>query len=1045
MKKIAIILFLLSAVTQMAVAANVTVNFSGLQEGDKATLAIASGTYLASLPVSTNGTYVFANVPQGIHSVKAEATGYNVIEALTVIVSEDGSVMPAEPLKIPITKMSDDPSKWLFEWKEDGSPCGYTTTSNVNKPVEIEFLGKMIVPADVPSFGILENKYHIILANDGKEWTQEYAYRMVETLKTLPISYGSAKPAKFTLTGDHLAEDISVADLGEGYEVTISEDVFYYANPFLVNLDGIRGRLFSKRLHHAMTNFVTNFGQDSGRVNTILSNRFGCRVHNINYEELTHGITNEDAACFQQFKPSELVTIINMFEEMPEGFHKVPHLNCLIRRQDGHRHPLYPDAAAVSWPVENGYIEFMEKAFEGGNHQDFETLRLILHEKTHFLWAFVFSNEIKNDWIETGGWYPDPNAFDGWSTTKDVEFVTQYAHGHNPNEDMAESVAFYLKDPDKLRSRSIEKYEFIRDRIMHGVRYISSVPDHLSFEVLNLWPDYDYPGKIKRVTVTVDGEAEADKTLTMEIELNHIEGYEDGASGAITRLTSPVFFDKDGKLHSQIQDIRFYPVDGNPYILRGLCSLTKYQKMGHWTAGDIRTYDLQGNERYEGKNDCVVDVYINNPLEDVQPPVYEPGSLKYELSDIEVEGRHCQNLKVTFKTTDDIGIMSSFARLYAQPEEGSATRLMADEYGIYHPETQMAEINFTIPNFYPTGHYYLPFVEMYDYAKNLTEINFSESPLHQPVKKIHIQTTNPDNTHAEVDLNRISVYAEPTHPEAPNGETKVTINFYARDDISGLGETKYYFIDPQGIIHFGDYFYHRNHYTTFFDGDPTVWEHYQIIHILPQGSAPGRWGLAQLTVSDKAANIYAYNFVETLIFEPDDDMSKYILFADMDDSGMLYLTLTSESGSTFGYNYRVIHEESGQEVSGTYKTEQASSIIKAISKNPADVSVDISSLPDGQLIVIANILDEDGKIETSKSTRINKREIPTSLQGSATSQNKIILNGRTVTVFSISEGFITVATIDGNQNIYPVIKGKTTFELPQAGFYIIDGRKFIVK
>lgn len=1043
MKRISFLAFLLAVMIQSVLAANVTVKFSGLQDGDKASLTIASDTYLASLPVTANGTYVFENVPQGKHRVKAETTGYNVIEALTVIVDENGSVTPTEPLIIPITKMSDDPSRWSFEWKEDGSPSGYTTTSNVNKPAEIEFLGKMIVPADVPSFGILENNYHIVLANEGKDWTQEYAYRMVETLKTLPIDYVDAKPAKFTLTSDHLTDDITVTDLGEGYEVKISEDVFYYANPFLVNLDGVRGRLFSKRLHHALTNFVTDFGKDAERVNAILSNRFGCRVHNINYEDLTRGMTDEDASCFQQFKPSELVSIINMYEEMPEGFHKVPHLNCLIRRQDGHKHPIYPEAAAVAWAGDNGYIEFMENAFVGGNSQDFETLRLILHEKTHFLWAFVFSDEIKNDWIEIGGWYPDPNAAHGWSTTKDVEFVTQYAHSKTPDEDMAESVAFYLKDPEKLRTRSIEKYEFIRDRIMHGVRYISTVPDHLSFEVLNLWPDYDYPGKIKRVNVTVDGESSADKTVTMEIELNHIEGYTDGASGAYTRVTSPAFYDKNGKKHSQYIDIHFEPVDGNPYVLRGSGSISQYGKMGHWTAGDITISDMQGNERFEGRNDCVVDVYINNPHEDIEPAVYESGSLSYELSDAEVDGHHCQNLKVTFRATDNIGIGSTFARIYAESEGFSTGSNLTDQYGSYDSETHTAEVNFIIPDYFPTANYYIPFITLYDLARTETTIEFSDSPLHEPVKKIFIATPTPDTTHPEIDLNRIAVYAEPTHPEAPDGETKVTINFYARDDISGFGPVYYHFIDPQGVLHGNYWFYHRNSGTMFFEGDPTAWEHYQITHILPQGSAPGRWGLGQMTISDKAANQYTYNFVETLIFEPDDDMSKYILFADMDESDMLYLTLTSESGTAFGYNYRVIHEESGQEISGTYNVGQASTIAKAASGNPADVSIDVSSLPNGQLIVIANVLDENGKIETSKSARVNKGE--SSVSEIRTYNSKILLSGRMVTVFSDTERSITVTTIDGRQNILPVVKGKTTFELPQAGFYIIDGRKFAVK
>lgn len=1040
MKKVLFLLCCVTLVVQKMLAADVTVVFSGLAEGDKANLTIASSSYLATMPVAANGIYVFKDVPEGKHGVKAEAIGYNLIETLMVIVDGNGNVQPSEPLKIPVTKMDEDPNRWTFEWKEDGSLSGYTTTANVNKPAEIEFLGKMIVPADVPSFGVLENIYHIILANDEKEWTQEYAYRIVETLKTLPID--NEKPAKFSLTADHLADDITVTNLGEGYDVRISEDVFYYANPFLVNLDGVRGRLFSKRLHHALTNFMTDFGRDEGRVDAILSSRFGCHVSNVDYESLTAGITDEDAACFQRFKPSELVSIINMFEELPEGFHKIPHLNYLIRRQDGHKHPLYPEAAAVSWCVENGYIEFMEKAFDGGNNQNFETLRLILHEKSHFLWAFMFSDEIKNEWIEIGGWYPDPNAVDGWSTTKDVEFVSAYAHGKNPNEDMAESIAFYLKDPAKLQSRSDAKYNFIRDRIMHGVRYISTIPDHLSFEVLNLWPDYDYPGKIKRVSVTVDGAPEEDKNITLEIELNHIEGYEDGASGALTRVTSPVFYDEIGDRYSQFFDIWLDQVDGNPHILRGSSSVPKYGKAGHWTFGDIITFDLQGNERYEGRNDCVTDVYVNNPLEDIVPPKYVPGSLNYELSDTEVEGHHCQNLKVTYKVVDNIGISSISARIYAESEGfNTGGTGLTDQYGTYDPETQLAEINFTIPDYFPSAYYYIPFIVFSDCARTDRFVEFSESPLHQPVKKIYIKTPAPDTTHPEIDLNRISVYAEPTHPEAPDGETKVTINFYARDDISGFHSCIYGLLDPQGIFH-SQWFYHRNSSTRFFDGDPKVWEHYQIIHVLPQGSAPGRWGLAMMEVSDKAGNEYVYNFIETLIFEPDDDMSKYILFAEMDDSNMLYLTLQSVSGSHFGYNYRVIHEETGDEISGVYNPENSS--MRLMGKDNSDLSIDVSSLPDGELVVIANVLDENGKIETSKSTRINK-DTTTSINSIPAYRSKIMIKGRTVTVFSNTEHEISVVTIDGRQEIRHIAVGKTTFELPSEGFYVIDGHKYMVK
>ena len=971
MKQKIFLLLMLALLPLSALAAEVKVIFSGLEKGDKAILSIASGTYLASIPVSENGTFTFANVPDGKHSVKAEATGYNVMEAMTVIV-KNNSVTPSQPLKIAITKMSKNPDSWTFEWKEDGSPSGHTTTAHRNEPAEIEFLGKMIVPADVPSFSILKEKYNIVLANDEKPWSQEYAYRMVETMKTLPLFYAKykeLKPAKFSLTADHLADDISVVPIEGGYEVRISEDAFYYANPFLVDLDGKRGRLFSKRLHHALTNYITDFGRNISNVNDILSERFGCSILNIDYTELTKPTTQEDAACFQQFKPAELVSIINMFEEFPDGFRKVPHLKYLLRRQNGHDHPLYPTAAAVAWPtLENGYIEFMEKAF-GGNSQELATQRLILHEKTHFLWEHVFSEEIKADWIELGGWYVDPNAPEGWSTTKTTEFVSAYAHGKNPNEDMAESVADYVKNPAILMSRSVGKYEFIRDRIMHGVRYITTVPDHLSFEVLNLWPDYDFPGKIKRASITVDGKPEEDKLLTLEIELNDMPNIEDGASHAYTRITSPEFLD-DGELKTQLYDIHMNPLGGNNHILRGSVIISKYSKAGHWIAGDITTNDLQGNERYEGHNDCVTDFFIDNPLEDLYPPKYESGSLNYELTDTILAEKPCKNLKITCKITDNVGISRVVARISSDAVGFSQS---VDYDGVYDPTTDIVEFNFPIKEFLPTANYYVSSLSIYDSANTNTRIWFSESPNHEPVKKIFIQTSNPDTLHAEIDLNRIYVYAEPTHPEAPDGETKVTINFYARDNISGLGTCEYYFIDPQGVRHGNYYYEHRNSRTEFFDGDPTVWEHYQIVHILPRGSVPGRWGLASINVRDKAFNEYAYNFLETLIFEPDNDMSKYELFAEMEDPKWLSIILSSESSQHFGFKYRVIHEKSGKEISGVWTGNQSAENVNVRQLAHAQTAkVDISSLPDGELIVIANVLDENGKIETAKSTKFKK-------------------------------------------------------------------------
>ncbi len=1025
MKRLYLLFLSLSAVIA-ALGADVKVTLSGLEDSGSATISLASYTYLETIETANNGDFVFHNVPVGRHYVKAEAQGYNTLEAQCIEVREDGSVIPPVAIKLVVTKQSANPDEWKFTWREDGSPSGYTTTSHVNKPAEIEFLGKKIVPADVPSAAILSNNYGIILSDEEEPWSQEYAYRLVETLKTLPINEKNSLPSKFVLTSLHVEDDITVETFDQGNIVNISKDAFYYANPFLVNLDGVRGRLFSKRLHHAMTNFLTDFGRDEQRVNYILRERFGCEILGIDYEELTRGITNEDAGRFQPFVPSELVSIINMFEEMPEGFHKIPHLKYLIRRVNGMKHPLYGDAAAVSWPVENGYIEFMESAF-GGNNQSFDTLRLILHEKTHFLWAFVFSQEIKQDWIELGGWYEvpstNPSLPNTWATTKDVEFVSAYAHAVSPDEDMAESVAFYLKNPDKLQSRAIEKYEFIRDRIMHGTRYISKIPDHLTFEVLNLYPDYDYPGKIKSVDISINGAPDEDKTITMEIELNNLDGFEDGASRAVVRLTSPTFFDTEGVGRYQIADMSLYPVGGDDHKLRGEIKVSRYSKEGHWSAGDIIVSDLQGNDRFEGRNDCVTDFYINNPLEDLETPKYE-GDLRYILTDTIVEGHNAQNLQVRYKISDNIGIKSVYCGIQRANSEYTY-----QTYGIYDKQTGEAVIDMIVPDFYPSGDYWLVSAIFSDYAGTARYVYYTDSPLDEPIQKVYIETKTPDLETVEVDLNRITVYAEPTHPEAPDGETLVTINFYARDNISGFGACSYCLRDPQGIDHF-NYFYHRNSSGLFFDGDPTVWERYTIRCVLPQGSAPGIWGLSELVPQDKAGNVRTYNFVETLIFEPDDSESDYVLFSELGEDNILDIDLQGTSGASFGFTWRVIHEESGVEISGASDDDAAAAAraasLRAVSARRG-TSVDVSSLADGDLIVIVNVLDADGNVLSVKTNRVNKN-------GSAGIHDATISNPTEVDVYNL-QGIAVKRSADPS----------TWSDGLPAGLYIVGNKKCVVK
>ena len=304
--------------------------------------------------------------------------------------------------------------------------------------------------------------------------------------------------------------------------------------------------------------------------------------------------------------------LINTLEEMPRGMHKIPELKYLIRRLDGTPHPLYPEAPAVAWP-DSGYIEFMDGAFLQASISAVH--RLILHEKAHFLWAHLFDAQLKADWIQLGGWYKDVRSPSGWSTTKQTEFVSAYAHQKNPNEDMAESISFFVINPDKLRSRAIGKYEFVRDRIMQGNIYISKIREDLTFEVYNLFPDYVFPGKIRRVDIQVTGAAEEDKDVRIEVELHALDKVLEGAENAFMRVVSEI---------GTYKDVFLYP-EGDARtgtVLSGGFTLSKFAKAGYWFPNQVQIRDPAGNERFERGDDFGWSLYVNNPLEDVTPPRY---------------------------------------------------------------------------------------------------------------------------------------------------------------------------------------------------------------------------------------------------------------------------------------------------------------------------------------------------------------------------------------------------------------------------------------
>ena len=754
-----------------------------------------------------------------------------------------------------------------YHWAIDEVPSGQETAF-VPKPIEVEIENTGINALLTSSASMtLAEGYKVYLS---PEWDEDKAYLLLQALEDVTRAGGRAwgsNPSYWVLSDAHVAQDIDLGpdvavEYGSLRTITIASEAFTYAHPFVAKIDGIRGRYFSKRLWRAVLRFATyspGMGIQHHAIDNMLQGKYGVTVHVPDYEALT----GEPAHKFTDFTYQEIIGIMVMFEEYPSGMHVTPGLKYLIRRAPD---PFVEYTARANTSA--GYIEFTDEAFVDGITHD--TQRLILHEKAHFLWAYLFDEQLKADWIELGGWYSEDGR---WLTTNQTEFVSDYAHGVNPNEDMAESIAYYIVTPDKLRSRSPAKYEFIQNRIMHGTRYISTIREDLTFVVYNLYPDYVYPGEVVRVDVTVSGKPEGYKRVEIEIE---------------THTENELDYSTEGYVHFRLLNgagffyVRLYPVDAEGRhisqnnILRGEKWVHPSHAKGDYTITQVATYDANRLTRYNS-GAFGLQIYINNIYEDLYRPQYVPNSATLKVSDAYTDkNEHFYVVTATCQVKEDRRL-SGFTSISPSPEDHrpGATYYLSrsnggdvDFYGISKEnDIYTLQAIFIIPHYMSGGELQLRTLYFRD-AINYVSVYLPE--IDEQIQKVTIETKHPDTMPPTLDVNRITVDAVPANPENPDGTTFVTVEYYVKDDISGFEKGTIRIRDPLG----GERSYKLwIPYTSditkeiYFQGDPTVYQKYIAYITLPEGSFPGIWGVIGISVTDKARNTLYHDFTEITRFE----------------------------------------------------------------------------------------------------------------------------------------------------------------------------------
>ena len=826
---------------------------------DVEVLLTAKGVLRVATP-DASGRFRFNGLAAGRYAVKVYAEGHRTTPARMVDVPQWGG--PPDPFDL--TPIPTDP--FVFHWEQDQSTAGTEYAAAVNRPHEIVFEGEPVRVADNSSAHALAHGYNMLLVDsDEASWSQEHAWRLLTTMRSIPQEtrdpYGaeSLAASQWLLTPRYLEGDIEIRTDRSSPVVLISEAAFVNATPRIATVDGKRGTWFSKRLHHALVRYVTDNGRDVDAYERIFEERYGVTTEIRDYAALTRWTTGEGAGRFQRFHPWEIVTLLNMLEEFPSGMHKTQGLTHLVRRLDGTPHPWAPLAPAIAW-TQAGYIEFMDKAFLSSDIDYIH--RLVIHEKAHFLWEHVFDQRTRDDWALVGGWYEDPAQPSGWSTSSTTEFVSGYAHAFNPNEDMAESISYFIIAPDKLRSRSVAKYEFVRDRIMQGNLYLSQFREDLTFQVYNLFPDYVFPGRVRRVDIAVMGGPRDDKEIRVEIELHALDRDLEGAAWAATRVYSSVgtFF-----------DLYLYPQDDNGRsieqgtVLVGTMKLSRYSKAGYWRSGQLAIGDRVGNERFQRGDDYGWKLYVDNFLEDWVAPEYVPRTARLDIGpERVVEGRVVRSIEATWEVTEN-NLMQESWPCHASFNDEILSTYALGEYGTFEPDANLCRVNLLMPDYRPSSMYSLDHISMVDRASNWGDARFTSEPGDEEPQRIRVRTANPDTEPPELDLNRMSVDAKPTNPEQPNGETIVRFTFRVRDNISGFMSGAVIFRDPQGISHFV-YVQYVDRHLVFPRGDPTRWEELTVVHVLPPGSAPGTWGVANMRLADRAQNFVHHDFTEVIHF-----------------------------------------------------------------------------------------------------------------------------------------------------------------------------------
>lgn len=196
----------------------------------------------------------------------------------------------------------------------------------------------------------------------------------------------------------------------------------------------------------------------------------------------------------QTFSLAELQIIDMAYKQLPPTYKKLRSMDRLKRMPNGYSSPRSPNAAAYARPgfkssyfSTEGEIVFIQSAFS--DDKTWGTL-VAIHELSHHM-DFSKSDKVSfglsevpafmklSGWKKSVSYKTDDKGKkvqeEEWTHDKGKKFVTDYA-ATQPAEDLADSAAYYILEPRKLKRIDPEKYNYIKNNLFGGKEYLNE-PD----------------------------------------------------------------------------------------------------------------------------------------------------------------------------------------------------------------------------------------------------------------------------------------------------------------------------------------------------------------------------------------------------------------------------------------------------------------------------------------------------------------------------------------------------------------------------------------